>query len=172
MKTCARCKETKPPEAFTRSAQSKGGLFSYCRACKRAYENASNAAHPGRNAAHVRRWRAKNPDHVPAYLRRRRYDMTPEQHAAMGAEQGGTCRLCAKGPAEEVDHCHVCESVRGLLCGPCNRRLERLGDTPTALRATLEEGTIPLALINIGADVARVLAYLERCPCWTANDDE
>ena len=50
MKTCTSCKEDKPPAEFAKRAASKDGLASYCKICKRAYDNAHYKAHPERRA--------------------------------------------------------------------------------------------------------------------------
>lgn len=58
------------------------------------------------------------------------YDITQADYDAMFAHQGGACAICkGKRPGNlDVDHDHkhdgpVRDSVRGLLCRRCNRRL-------------------------------------------------
>lgn len=77
---------------------------------------------------------------------KRTYGITPEEYEEIKAEQDGVCPIClrANGRTKRlaVDHDHamvkegysVRESVRGLLCGPDNRMIGRLGDDPAALR--------------------------------------
>jgi hypothetical protein len=69
-----------------------------------------------------------------------RYHMTPEQFEAQLKTQGGHCALCEStdgdaGRRLHIDHDHACcdgkartcgECNRGILCGPCNRRLGAL----------------------------------------------
>ena len=66
-----------------------------------------------------------------------RYHWTPEQYSEKLEEQGGHCALCDStdgdaGRRMHIDHNHACcdgeartcgKCNRGILCGPCNRKL-------------------------------------------------
>ncbi len=69
------------------------------------------------------------------YMRKRRYGLTPEQHAAMAESQGDLCAICKRRRTLVVDHCHETGVVRGLLCDNCNVGIGRLGDDPARLAA-------------------------------------
>lgn len=85
--------------------------------------------------------------HVKAYKQRshelmvtKNYGIQPGEYDIRYKAQGGTCAICqtATGSSKRlaVDHNHTTGSVRGLLCGPCNRFVGRLRDSPDAfLRA-------------------------------------
>jgi hypothetical protein len=66
------------------------------------------------------------------------YAMTPAIYDAMLKAQGGTCAICDEvcptGKRLAVDHDHVTDDIRGLLCVNCNTALGKMGDNPTALR--------------------------------------
>lgn len=70
----------------------------------------------------------------------RRYKITPAEYDQLLMVQGGRCAICGAQPTEtkrgglEVDHCHATGKVRGLLCGPCNRGIGNLGDSPDVVR--------------------------------------
>ena len=72
----------------------------------------------------------------PVYARqshlRRKYGLTVTQYSSMVEAQGGVCRICDKDNGHQlvVDHDHVTELVRGLLCDRCNMALERLESIP------------------------------------------
>lgn len=54
------------------------------------------------------------------------YGITGEQYEAILAAQGGVCFICEAPPRSKrlaVDHNHVTDEVRGLLCRRCNHRL-------------------------------------------------
>ena len=69
-----------------------------------------------------------------------RYHLTPEQYDAKLKEQDGHCAICPStdgdaGRRMHIDHNHACcdgkartcgKCNRGILCGPCNRRLGAL----------------------------------------------
>lgn len=84
------------------------------------------------------------------YLRERmlksKFDLSPEQLAAMMEKQNGLCAICGKPPRTRhgltgkvisisADHSHVTGAVRGLLCDQCNRGLGLFQDSPSLLRA-------------------------------------
>lgn len=69
-----------------------------------------------------------NKDYAWKYQLKIRYNMTPEDWAAMLASQGGCCAICQKPQVQEpirfaTDHCHTNGNVRGLLCKRCNLSL-------------------------------------------------
>ena len=58
-------------------------------------------------------------------------------------EQGGACAICrSTSPGGKgrfhVDHDHVTQEIRGLLCHGCNTTLGQVKDSPAALRAAAE----------------------------------
>lgn len=77
----------------------------------------------------------------------RTYGISGDEYEALLLAQGGGCAICGKSQGTEknrlaVDHDHVTDRVRGLLCHRCNRALGAFGDSIDGIR--------------------RVLAYLER----------
>ena len=82
MKRCTKCGEMKAPDAFSKDARAKDGLFARCKACAAAHTaayyaanaekvrfNAAayRAANPDKVRASAGAWRAANPDKVRAY---------------------------------------------------------------------------------------------------------
>lgn len=111
VKTCTRCKVTKPETAFHRSG--KQGRNSMCAPCR----------------AEVRRARGREESRrTPESSLRgkllRLYGITLEQFQELSDAQGGVCAICRKPPPEgkrlAVDHCHSTGAVRALLCIACN----------------------------------------------------
>lgn len=72
----------------------------------------------------------------------RKHGLTLDRFERMSAEQNGVCAICFHpdpGDRElSVDHDHTCcpgvascgKCIRGLLCGPCNRALGQLRESP------------------------------------------
>lgn len=66
----------------------------------------------------------------------RKYGITAGEKARRVAAQGGVCGNlgCGRditGPRKaHIDHDHETGELRGILCGPCNRALGMLGDSP------------------------------------------
>ena len=56
-----------------------------------------------------------------------RYGINEADVSLMIQKQGGHCALCSR-PATAVDHCHITDKVRGILCYSCNLKLSGLDD--------------------------------------------
>jgi hypothetical protein len=75
----------------------------------------------------------------------RRYGLLAEEYTAMWKAQDGSCAICQRDmhyvPTDKgwqalapvVDHDHVSQKVRGLLCGKCNSALGYFEDNPVAI---------------------------------------
>jgi hypothetical protein len=63
--------------------------------------------------------------------RRWTYGIDETAFDALMAEQGGRCKIC-KRPMDKpaIDHDHRTGTIRGLLCGACNRGLGHFQDDP------------------------------------------
>jgi len=62
-----------------------------------------------------------------------RYNMTPEEYAALVEAQNGVCAICSREPTTKegklgVDHNHKTGAVRQLLCRYCNHLVDILED--------------------------------------------
>ena len=135
-----------------------------------AYLKVWRAKNPEYMKTYMKSYRAKNIEKIlvndrvrgklrPPSARRKewlkdKYGITLGQFMEMAEAQGQKCPLCDKICARSekpqsgfhVDHDHQTGVVRGLLCGPCNRRLGQLGDSVAGVELFL----------------SRVRAYLER----------
>ena len=72
--------------------------------------------------------------------RTRRFGFSRDDYEALLAQQGGVCAICRKKPERPkrrlgIDHCHLTNEVRGLLCSKCNVGLGMFDDDPRRLRA-------------------------------------
>ncbi len=70
--------------------------------------------------------------------RARRYGLSGNDYDALLALQGGVCAICRKNRPLGVDHCHLFNEVRGLLCNNCNVGLGMFDDDPDRLRAAAD----------------------------------
>ncbi len=82
-----------------------------------------------------RRYYQQNKEHVRNKQLINDYGKSREWYNAKLIEQGGHCALCPQTPEQEgkelaVDHDHLTGELRGLLCGLCNRALERIESIP------------------------------------------
>ncbi len=126
-KTCAHCKETKSVEQFTTNKQQKSGLCSYCKSCirilrKTKWHLSPETIEKGKATAREKyrtkegRRRGRNASY------KSRYGFSLDAYEKMFNAQEGKCAMCRK-PSDRflvVDHDHVTDKVRALLCPRCN----------------------------------------------------
>lgn len=157
-----------------------------CRSCKRARQVKWMAEHPEQSRARYRKYKAKQPI---GYERRRKlkseYGITPEQFDKMYERQGGRCFGCLRivpktgGPGVSicVDHDHVTNKVRGLLCDPCNRALGSVRDDQSTLRRlmTYLQRDPEKSLVYLAGSLRnpriREIGNLLRCEGWDVMDE-
>jgi hypothetical protein len=83
----------------------------------------------------MRRWHDMN--------RGRRYGLTPLEYLRLEEASGGVCAVCGQPPSGKrdrlvVDHDHVTNKVRGMVCHPCNSGIGLFQDDPERLRAAAQ----------------------------------
>lgn len=125
MKTCSKCRATKPLTEFQKNTRSKDGLQNYCKVCLNAETRAR---------------RERNPELFKQYERRsgwRKQGINPVAAEEALKTHQQTCDICGTGnPGRRtwhVDHDHLTGEVRGVLCGPCNVGLGMFKDSPELL---------------------------------------
>jgi hypothetical protein len=97
---------------FPRNRSQRSCYTSYCKPCHNRITRENKEKHGGARNYHLRR----------------RYGITAAQFDAMFAEQGGLCAICRAAPGVQVDHDHLTNHVRGLLCFNCNGALGQFRD--------------------------------------------
>lgn len=93
-------------------------------------------------------WKSNNIDKVRRYKWKARFGITPEQYNELFIVQGGVCASCGKPESKKhnksnrvqmlsVDHDHVTDQVRGLLCQDCNIAIGYFHDDPCRLQKAI-----------------------------------
>lgn len=101
-----------------------------------------------KNAA-ARQWRKDNPENVERHLVRmrertkeRRYGITQHQFNQMLADQENMCKICGNEFTStkhtHIDHCHITNKVRGLLCNGCNMALGQFNDNTDIMDSAIK----------------------------------
>lgn len=136
---CRHCKLNEPVVAF----YPKRGLT--CKPCHAKQAREWRAANPERARAIGRRHYQKSSQTTRrGWVLKRHFGMTLEQYNEQIAKQGGKCALCLRVPTEQpkrklaVDHCHKTNTIRGLLCGECNRGLGLFRDNVYLLKRAIK----------------------------------
>lgn len=123
-KICSKCRVTKSLAEFPRNIAQKDGLGNQCHPCMRTSRAANYYRDP--NASRASRLDSR---------RRRKYGITSEQFQTFGEAIGWRCPGDCKRRASVLDHSHVTNALRGMLCPQCNLALGYAADDPTVLRA-------------------------------------
>ena len=99
-----------------------------------------------RHAETTRAYAEAHPEKMKAGSQKhqlKKYGLTPEDRARMLAEQNGRCGICQceEGTHKyrmHVDHNHVTNQVRGLLCHHCNTGIGFFRDDPRLLARAIK----------------------------------
>jgi hypothetical protein len=120
MKKCSKCSQTKASSEFSKDKQKSDGLCSYCKECRKPMCHKYFTENKDKYYASGKKTRLKNV-----------YGLTLEQYEHMCINTP-TCPICSKDitKSPHIDHDHTTGAVRSLLCGPCNRAIGLLGDSP------------------------------------------
>jgi len=109
MKTCSKCKETKPLDAFYKHAGRKDGGQTYCKLCVTASQKAYRTKNPDKIKVHNKAYSTKNADKRKAYLTKntdktkvymKTYQQSPKGKAVRNAIQAK--RKAAKLPRTPI----------------------------------------------------------------------
>ena len=155
--TCNVCSDTKPIHEFKKHKACTSGYIKRCKKCVNRLEIESyRRNNPGalyrheyakteeetrerkakNNIEHYQNNKVKISDYRKEY-RLKKYGITQMQYEEMLDRQGGVCAICGSangnGRILAVDHDHITEKVRGLLCGKCNMGLGMFCDNPEIL---------------------------------------
>lgn len=112
-KVCIICKNLDVLSNFPKSVKAIDGHTNKCKKCNNKF---------------MKEHRKNNPDKYRDNDYRKNYGITLEDYKNKVKEQNGVCAIC--GCAEKrklkylhIDHNHLTNQVRGLLCGNCNYAL-------------------------------------------------
>lgn len=134
-KTCVKCSFVKRLGEFHRASDSPDGRQRVCKNCSAKQARLYRASPNGRA-------RLLNGSH--AFNLRRHFGLTQKSYMEMHTKQFGVCAICQKPESAirlgtirrlGVDHDHITNKVRGLLCVTCNHGLGKFRDSPELLKA-------------------------------------
>jgi hypothetical protein len=124
---CPKCRQPREfPQDFNRDSTQKNGYYIYCKTCCKGYSRSYYLQNK-------LIWRDQ-------YLQAT-YGISLEDYTNLFNKQEGVCAICGEAPEGEtlsVDHCHITNVVRGLLCDSCNNGVGRFKDDPQVLRNAAE----------------------------------
>lgn len=119
-----------------------GRLNGSCRICRKETSKKYYQEFNQKAKASIKKWADGHKEHKKDKVYRRIYGITLEDYWRMHKVQDGRCAICTKRTDLVVDHDHQTGTVRGLLCGSCNRGIGYLKDS--------------------SANLSRAVSYLEK----------
>lgn len=135
MKTCVKCKETKPLFDFGKHKNNKDGLRFRCKECEKIDRQ-------------QKRKKELEADYLGQRLKerasnlKRMFGLSIEEYDNKAKLQNNVCAICLKvcksGKRLAVDHDHKTGNIRDLLCGNCNGGLGKFQDNPQLLEKAAE----------------------------------
>lgn len=136
MKTCTKCREERPSEAFPRDSSRRDGRHPYCKECRYLAER-SSPEQVEKKREYQRKYNAANRDRIRAYFRMRDH--------GIAEVPDGPCAICGTVGRLAVDHDHSCcpgarsceKCRRGLLCLNCNTALGHFEDNVGLLEVAI-----------------------------------
>lgn len=132
MKVCNSCQK---PGEFRADKRNKDGMQGICRECQRSYQRLFNIEYNG--LPEVKEY--KRDHRISKFWPGADLKQASENYNSLFQKQSGCCAICGGhqnsfNKALAIDHDHKTGSVRGLLCGNCNRGLGMFRDRPFRLR--------------------------------------
>lgn len=136
MKYCIPCKRNLPLTEFWKNKHMKDGYQVWCKTCWKAVTDKRRNG-PKREIE----LRQRQNRHLV-----RSYGITLEEYEALFTKQNGECAICHKkdGGVNQhrskklaVDHNHINNVVRGLLCENCNRGVGMFKDSVILLQKAI-----------------------------------
>ena len=128
MKVCKKCGTKKSADNFYKEKRVKDGLQARCIDCCKADAKAVFKANPEPYRKRARE--AYDYAERRARMLLTEYNMTPQDYVDLFEKQNGCCAICKCEESGHnstdhllIDHDHLTNQVRGLLCCSCNLML-------------------------------------------------
>lgn len=132
-KSCNKCKLIKDLSEFGKRKDKSGNYTLYRTECRYCETQRGII------------WRQHNREKARECVRKnalkRKYGITLEEYELMNFNQKGLCAICGNPFTDKnlfVDHCHVTNKVRALLCTKCNSILGLANDNVAILKKAIE----------------------------------
>lgn len=147
VKNCNKCNTIKDINEFGKDKSRKSGFAYCCKECRRNRQKKRYNNNVEFMRAKQRKYNINNPRALRGYKLKQQFGITLEQYDKMFAFQGGVCAICGcpetasrngKTLSLAVDHNHVTDKIRGLLCGHCNIALGLLNENPVIIKSLLK----------------------------------
>jgi len=140
-KHCNKCKTTKPITEFGKDRHGKNGFCWHCKECRNKYLRDYGHRKPeirkkinAKNSERRKKEYYSNKRKFKDLHLQKHYNISIDDYDELFKNQNGVCAICSQSEQSIrnkslcVDHCHITQKIRGLLCTNCNRSLGLLKD--------------------------------------------
>jgi len=145
-KKCRKCGIKKPAtlEYFTKEKGCTDELRSRCKECRKKYRNNPKIKEKAKIRMHE--WHIENREKVAERSLLKKYGITLKEKKSMIKNQNNKCKICGiiltedsrKSNSAHVDHHHLTNEIRGILCARCNHGLGSFIDNPLILTKAIK----------------------------------
>lgn len=138
----------KKPKPFCQGGCGKLVMRGHCSSCWRKTERGKKRGretmkiyrqkHPEMMKQSNRRWKTKSKLWIENYRLTKCYGITLEQRKEMELQQDGKCAICNQQRKLGVDHNHLTNQTRELLCRPCNAMIGLAKENLAVLQSAMD----------------------------------
>jgi len=127
-KFCPKCKTSKPKSEYHSNKRNGDGLQGYCIECFGEINRNYVKKYKPLVQERQKRYFKNNRELIEDKRIQSRHGITASERGEILRRQNGLCAICKSKPAIHIDHDHVTNKVRGLLCNNCNTGLGMFHD--------------------------------------------
>jgi Recombination endonuclease VII len=133
-KRCSKCKEVKSLNEYYKNKNEHIGHSYSCKSCEEKYKKNKYATDF--------EYRLKIRNYSRNYMKKYKIIINNDYIDNIFNTQNGRCAICGKHQSELknslcVDHDHITNNLRGLLCTKCNLAIGNLEDNIESLKAAI-----------------------------------
>lgn len=133
MKECNRCHTIKSLDLFSAHPNGIGRKHPTCAECRNKHYRQYYKDHK----KEILKRQKENPQ-WSVQDKYRKYGITKEKFEQVVVEQNNRCKICLKEAKLVIDHCHINNKFRGLLCSNCNIALGHFKDNKENLKLAIK----------------------------------
>ena len=146
-KKCKRCGVVRDITDFHLTDGCIGGRRPVCKYCIREQQKIRYYKDVDKSRIKAREYNKNNKHITRAINLKKKFNITLEEYDELFYRQHGVCAICGRPETSKykgtirhlaIDHNHVTNEIRGLLCQKCNQALGLLNDNPVIIKSMLE----------------------------------
>ena len=145
LRKCHKCQEIKSLSLFYKHSRGGGDGYAYaCKKCSNNYVTNYRKDLEYRQSAAVRtkKYRELNKEGIREQAYFKKYGITHTQKIEIWERQDKKCKICGESidaiEKAHLDHSHITNKIRGVLCIKCNTVLGLVNDDIHILKMAIE----------------------------------